>query len=138
MMPRYNSILTQWPEPIQITATEEEPVEFGEPKENNRGSNDPETSGRYMSEDYWLERNPGKTAEDYKNSLLGISDSNQLGGERGSTEHEEEATNMAVKLGQDIQGSNYQGTGRKQRGTGDRARLESNLSQGQSSSILTG
>jgi|APSaa5957512535_1039671.scaffolds.fasta_scaffold14913_4 hypothetical protein len=143
MMPRFNSIITGWPKPYIMKPppspiVEEEPVEFGEPKENNPRSNDPRDSGRYMSLDYYLEKYPDKTEADY-NALLGVtSDSNQIGGERGSEAHENAVVDIQSELSNPEERGNFQGTGRKNRGTGNRARLAANQTQGQSASLLTG
>lgn len=143
MMPRFNSIITDFPQPYVMEAPPpEEPVNFT-PEGDNPRSNDPRGSGRYMSEDYYLERNPGKTSEDYFNMLKGKSDSNQLGGERGSKEHNEAVAAMKIELeasrpGYEQKEGFYQGSGRKHRSTGDRARLAANQTQGQSASLLTG
>jgi hypothetical protein len=91
-----------------------------------------------MSLDYYLEKYPDKTEADY-NALLGVtSDSNQIGGERGSEAHENAVVDIQSELSNPEERGNFQGTGRKNRGTGNRARLAANQTQGQSASLLTG
>lgn len=134
MMPRFNSIITGWPKPNQITATEEEKPVVLQPKDpfimrppDQRPPTNPNNTITGPKPNITRPQENTPEMEEYNQFN---SDINAEGGledyHSGSGAFERS------------DGGNYQGTGKKQRGTGDRARLASNLSQGQSSSILTG